>query len=183
MRNLVLLLTFVLLVIIIGCSPVTVKHDFDHEYDFSKLKTYRWQADSEIDKYNTLAKNPFVYKRVQSSVDKVMQEKGFEKVDSGDADLCVVVHAGVKEKMQIHQHSGYYGWYRPWWGPYGGYTDVSYYDEGTLVIDLVNLETKELAWRGSGTGVVKDYKDSEKMQKDLDAIVAKILANFPPVGI
>jgi hypothetical protein len=33
----------------------------------------------------------------------------------------------------------------------------------------------------SATGTVKDYKDSEDMQKDIDAAVKKILQHFPSV--
>jgi hypothetical protein len=57
---------------------------------------------------------------------------------------------------------------------------VSYYTEGTLVIDMVAWETKELAWRGMGTKTVRDYKDTEKQQAAIDKSVAKILADFPP---
>lgn len=49
-----------------------------------------------------------------------------------------------------------------------------------MVIDIVDFENKELAWRGTGTDVVRDYNDGEKMQKDIDAAVAEILAKFPP---
>jgi hypothetical protein len=177
----VLLFTLALLIFICsGCSPVTVKYDYDHEYDFGKYKTYCWPSEDQIDKYNSLVKNSLVYKRVQTAVDMVLQGKGFSLVECSAADLCVVVHSGVKDRMQIYQNHGYYGWYRPWWGPYGGYTEVSYYEEGTLVIDLVDEKTKELTWRGTATGTVKDYKDSEDMQKDIDEVVGKILQHFPP---
>jgi hypothetical protein len=171
---------FVMVFILVSCSPVTVKTDYDHEYDFSQYKSYRWAEETELAKTDVLAKNPLVYKRVQKAVDKDLQAKGFTREESGDTDFVVVAHAGTKDRMQINQYGGYGGWYHPFWGPYGGYTDVSHYTEGSLVIDLVDSKKKELAWRGTGTGIVKDYKDSDKMQKDLDESVAKILASFPP---
>ena len=72
------------------------------------------------------------------------------------------------------------GWYNPWWGPYGGHNDVSYYKEGTLVIDIVNAKKMKLIWRGLGATTVKDYKDSKKMEADIDKAVNKIMASFPP---
>lgn len=181
MRAILIFSMSVLFIILTGCSSLTVRQDYDREYDFSQYKTYRWPADSEMDKYDVLTKNSLAYKRVQTAVDKDLQAKGFSMRESGETDFVVVAHAGVKEKMQIYQDgSGRYGWYDPWWGPYGGYTDVSYYKEGTLVIDIVDRKNKELAWRGIGTGVVKEYNNPDKMQKDLDAAVAKILDNFPP---
>jgi hypothetical protein len=47
------------------------------------------------------------------------------------------------------------------------------------VIDIVPWETKELAWRGMGTKTIGEY-NSEKQQKGIDAVVTKILNDFPP---
>jgi hypothetical protein len=80
----------------LGCSPITVKYDYDHEYDFGQYQTYCWPSEDQIDKYNTFVKNTLVYKRVQYAVDKVLVAKGFSRVECGEADLCVVVHAGKR---------------------------------------------------------------------------------------
>ena len=169
-----------LLILLFACSPVTVNYDYDHEYNFDELKTYRWVTAEEADANDVLAKNTIVAKRIKTAVDNELQAKGLTKVDD-NADLAVNILGGVEEKMQIYHHRGSYGWYHPWWGPYGGYTDVSYYEEGTLVIDIISLKTKELAWRGVGTSTLKNYSNPEKMQRDIDAAVAQILANYPPV--
>lgn len=176
-----IILMIALFVILTACSTISVRSDYDHSYDFSKYKTYRWSVESELNRRDALKKNPLVEKRVHSSIDRELQAKGFIHKEAGEVDFVVVAHAGVKEKMHIDQYSGgRYGWYHPWWGPYGGYTNISYYKEGTLVIDIVDSRNKELAWRGTGTDVVKNYNNGEKMQKDIDAAVAKILAGFPP---
>jgi hypothetical protein len=84
--------------------------------------------------------------------------------------------------MQVSQTGGGYygGWYDPWWGPYGGSTHVSYYEEATLVIDIISWENKELAWRGMATGVVKENQTGEEQQERLDGIVAQIFVAYPP---
>ena len=63
---------------------------------------------------------------------------------------------------------------------YGGGTSVYYYDETTLLIDLIDVVLKELVWRGSGTGTVNDYSDQQEMQEAIDDVVAKIMYDFPP---
>jgi hypothetical protein len=179
------------LLLVSSCASVEVNTDFDPEYDFSSFKTYRWATDEELNPEDILVKTPLVRKRFVNSVERVMLEKGFTKVPSGDVDIVIVMHAGSKEKIQVDQTpSGpgpvyyrgglYRGWYNPWWGAYGGYTDVSYYTEGTLVIDMVSWKTKELTWRGMGTKTVRDFKGSDKQQEVIDQIVGKILADFPP---
>ena len=57
---------------------------------------------------------------------------------------------------------------------------MSYYTEGTLVIDLVDAEKKEMVWRGMGTGIVKRYKNPEDAQRNIDKIVDRIMQGFPP---
>lgn len=185
------LLTLILATLFVsGCASVTVRTDFDPAFDFSSLKTYRWANDEELNPEDVLVKSPLVRKRFVKSVDSVMGEKGFTKIESGDADLVIVMHAGSKEKVSVshtpdygpsyYGRSYYRGWYNPWWGAYGGSTTVSSYTEGTLVIDVVSWKTKEMVWRGTGTKTVGDYKDSEKQQAAIDKAVAKILADFPP---
>ena len=169
--------------LLIGCSSVKVTTDHDPEIDFSKYNTYLWYA-GEMPADDQLSANPLVKKRVASSVEKDLESKGFTKGEDGQADLVVIIHAGTKEKMQVtnYGYGGYgYGRYRGGWGGYGGGTDVHYYDETTLIIDLVDLELKELVWRGTGTGTVKNYSDQQEMQKATDEVVAKIMNDFPPM--
>ena len=135
---------------------------------------------------DALSANPLVKKRVAASVDKTLQDKGYS-IGTADAyDFVVIIHAGQKEKMQItnYDYGGYgYGRYGRGWGGYGGYghTDVYQYDETTLVIDIMDAKKKEMVWRSTVTGVVKEYSNQEEQQEAIDKVVAKMLSEFPPV--
>jgi Domain of unknown function (DUF4136) len=167
--------------LISSCSTIRVQSDYDHSYNFRQYGSYRVASDSELNLRDALKRNPLVYKRVLDAINKDLQAKGFILKRTGQADFVVVAHAGVKEKMRLEQYNAAgYGWYHPWWGPYGGYTNISYYKEGTLVLDIVDFKNKELAWRGTGTDVIRNYSSGNDMQKDIDDAVTKILANFPP---
>jgi hypothetical protein len=168
-----------------GCSPVSVNYDFDPNTDFSAIKTYGWGESPARD--DLLAENTLLKKRIQNSVDRYMQSRGYTLVDPARADVLIVLQAVVKEKMRITDWggpAGYYRnpWYDPWWGvgAYGGRVDVSYYNEGTLIIDIVDNAKKELIWRGLGTGIVQRNSDPEKQQKAVDQYVTEILDRFPP---
>ena len=183
MKYLQIFTAIIFVVFMLGCSSVSVQSDYDPEYDFSKFKTYRWASAKEINPNDELVKFPLVYKRVQESVDRVLQQKGMTKVEGDQFDVVVIAHAGSKERMQVHQTGGYgayHGWYEPWWGAYGGSTHVSYYEEATLVIDIVSWKNKELAWRGLATGTVEEHKNVASMQKRIDNVVDQIFANYPP---
>lgn len=170
--------------IIAGCSSVKVTSDYDPEYDFTKMKNYRWAYSDELNPNDELKKYPLVAQRVKIAVDNELKSKGYNLVEGDDFDFVVIAHAGSKEKMNVQQTGGgyYRGWYDPWWGPYGGggTTTVSYYEEATLVLDFISWENKELAWRGMGTGTVKEQSSPESMQERIDDVIVKILANFPP---
>lgn len=161
-----------------ACSTINVSSDFDPTQDFNKYKTYRWAKKKERNPNDILSKNIRLRKAIQSAVDKVLQKKGFEKVSTGKPDFVVIVNGGVKNKINVYHHGGY--WYHPWWGPYGGYTTVSHYREGSLVVDIVDTKEKELSWRGIATGITKYDVDPDFLQEDIDKIVTKVLEDFPP---
>ena len=166
-----------------SCSSVDVRTDHDPDVDFSAYKTYAWVGNGGVIEGSELARYPLVARRVKDATDRNLRDLGLEMVgDPETADFAIVIHTGTQERMQVTNYGGYYGYYRydPWWGPYGGHTDVSYYTEGSLVIDFVDVATKELAWRGIGTAIVKNYSSPEDAQKGIDKVVDRILMGFPP---
>jgi hypothetical protein len=173
-----LIITISLIALLASCSSLNISTDYDPTQDFSKYKTYRWARIKERDPNDILSKNLLLRKKVQAAVNKGLQEKGFTKLDRGKPDFIVFIHAGVQQRMNVYRHGGYY--YGGWWGPYGGYTSVSHYKQGTLVVDIVDTEEKELSWRGIASDVVKSYSDPEALQEELDYIISAMLEDFPP---
>jgi len=172
------IITISLIVLLSSCSSLNISTDYDPTQDFSKYKTYRWARIKERDPNDILSKNLMLRKRIQAAVNKGLIEKGFTKLDKGKPDFIVFIHAGVQQRMNVYHHGGYY--YGGWWGPYGGYTSVSHYKQGTLVVDIVDTEEKELSWRGIASDVVKSYSDPESLQEELDYIISAMLDDFPP---
>lgn len=170
------------LFLITGCSSTKIKSDFDPKADFSKYKTYQWISGIKINPNDELSRHPRILKTIQASVDKVLKEKGFPQVESGNPDFLVAVHAVVQQETQVEQVAGASSIYSPWWAPYGGYVSMSYYDEGTLVVDVIDPADKKIIWRGMGKQAIKNYRDSQaaQRQKDYDDLVAKIMSTFPP---
>ena len=171
---------FISLVVIIffACSSLKIAYDYDPTQDFSSYKTYRWAKLKERDPSDVLSKNPMLRKRVQMAADLILEMKGFEKLKKGDPDFIIFIHAGVQPRMNVYYHGPY--WYHPWWGPYGGYTSVSYYEQGTLVIDIVDRKEKELSWRSIASDVLKRYSDLKDLQEYINNVVSLMLEDFPP---
>ncbi len=170
---------------LIGCSSVKYTTDFDPTQDFGKYKTYRFANPGEVDPEDLLTQYPLIKKRVITAINDDFKAKGFELVESGP-DFVVLLAAGSKERMQVtstggYGYGGWYGGYRGYGGGYGGSTYVSYYEEGTLIIDIIDWQEKELSFRGAATGTLsKSEKTPEESQADIDELVVNILAKFPP---
>jgi hypothetical protein len=148
-------------------TPITVSSDYDQDYDFAKLKTFKFLDIPPESGINELDAG-----RLKRAVEKVMGGKGYTV--SEQADFGVAMHFGVQEKTQIDTISyGYYGW-----GPGGA--QVWQYDEGTLVIDFIDMEKNHLIWRGSGTKILSDNPSIDEKTKNINEAVTKILNEFPP---
>jgi hypothetical protein len=172
---------------LIGCSSIKYSTDFDPTQDFSKYKTYRFANANEVDPEDLLAQYPLIKKRVMTAIEEDFASKGFELAQGAEPDFVVLLAAGSKERMQVTQTGGYgyggwYGGYRGYGGyGYGGSTHVSYYEEGTLIIDIVDWQEKELSFRGTATGTLsKSEKTPEESQADIDELISNILSKFPP---
>jgi len=173
------LVIIILLVSLTGCSSLTVKYDYDQDANWVKYRTYGWmeKPQQETDPTSPLPNTELFQQRVQSSVNLVMANRRITQ--STDPDLLVIYHLGSAEKIQVtdwgYRYSDYY------WGYGGRQIDVYQFTEGSLVIDLVDAETQQLVWRGTGTKVIDQTQASpEEMQERLNKIVAKIMESFPP---
>jgi hypothetical protein len=57
---------------------------------------------------------------------------------------------------------------------------VQEYEEGTLVLDFVDADTKGLVWRGVATDALDAHATPEDRGKQIQEAVTKILAKYPP---
>ncbi|HSI71301.1 MAG TPA: DUF4136 domain-containing protein [Gillisia sp.] len=169
-----------LAVTMVSCNTVRVASDYDQQADFNQYQTYAFfkpgidEAEiSDLDK-----------KRILRAIETEMAAKGFTK--SEDPDLLVNIFTKTKENINIYQNHmmgwggwgwGGWGWgMHPWhWGPQ---TAVGRSSDGTLYIDFVAAEDKELVWQGMGTAALA--KDVNRKQKRINEIVQKILETYPP---
>ena len=184
-------MVIVMAALVAGCSTIETSHDYDPKANFAGLKTYQWlnepqklTGDPRIDGNTILAS------RIHEAVNTELAARGFRKVSS-DPDFLVAYHVSLDKRRSVQTLNSYYG-YGPGWGyGYGasyrpGYwagapeTYVYEYEEGTLILDIVNPENKELIWRGSAQDEVHFKSTPEKDQTQLNEAVHKMLEKFPP---
>ncbi|OEY71737.1 DUF4136 domain-containing protein [Salegentibacter salarius] len=164
-----------LAILVTSCSSVRVASDYDREVNFKQYESYAFFKPG-IDKAEI---SDLDKKRILRAIEAEMQRKGFTKSD--DPDLLVSIFTKTNENINIYQNNmmGWgYGWgWHPWyWG--SGFNTVNRTSEGTLYIDLIDAEGKELVWQGMGTAALAS--DVNKKQKRINEIVSEILEKYPP---
>jgi hypothetical protein len=162
-----------------GCSSVTVNHDWDRQEDFSKLETFAWMeqpVDPAGDARAAAMSSGLFAARLHNSVNKHLQAKGYS-IDTEKPDFVIVYHTGIQDKVNVTNWGYTYG---PYWGPWGESVDVYQYAEGTLVLDFIDFETKQLIWRGTAQKALAENPDPEKVERNIDEVVVRLLERFPP---
>lgn len=166
---------FILLVASLGlssCSPFKVRSDYAQTANFTSYKTYKIRIDDL--KLNDIDKD-----RVLNELSKQLQTKGLQPGES--PDLIVNVKANHKKITDINTTNPYGMW--GWGGGFGwgigmNRTWTSNYNEGAIIVDLVDAQTQKLVWQGIGSGIAVDRPKAK--QKQIPQIVAEIMANYPP---
>lgn len=184
-RALAALASAALVLLAAGCANTNARTDFDPSADFSRFHTYVWAGGKDMTTQGAL-ENSLVDKRVKQIVTRQLTAKGLTEVAEGQpSDLVVRYWVGVKEKQSIESVPGGawgYGPYGPYWGgrwgPAYDQIVVNDYHEGTLIIDLIDAASKDLAWRAYLVQTLdRDLnKTAAKAEKNAEAA----FTNYPP---
>jgi hypothetical protein len=173
LKPLILVLAFSLA----SCSSVKVVTDYDTKANFEKYKTFAFYKPG-IDKADISSLDK---KRVLRAIESELLAQGFVKSDN--PDMLVSIFTKSRRKVNVNQNNfGYgFGWgWNPWmWNGMGNNVNVSEYTEGTLFIDFIDKDKKELVWQGIGTGALK-MQSVEKKEERIRLFVKEIIARFPP---
>jgi len=166
---------------LISCGPsLKVTHDYDKSVNFDQYKTFAlYKSDSIHD-----AISPLNQQRIVNAVKDEMVKKGFQE-NTSNPDVLVNITAVLENRVAVSSTTDYYGYggmYRPyyWGGGMGSSTtnyNVQHYKDGSLIIDVVDANSKKLVWQGTGNkeidGPVKNPDTA------IPKAVASIMESFP----
>ena len=158
-----------------GCgSSVKVTTQHDETVDFADYGSYAWVPEPEGE---DRAASSFVFRYIKQAISDEMAARELE-FDESNPDVLVAYHAAVNQQITgaTIDHWGYgRGRYGGGWGT--STASVNSYNEGTMVIDVIDAQRNELVWRGVANGAVDK---PESAQEKIPETVAKLLADFPP---
>ena len=158
-----------------ACQTVQVESDYDETVDFARYQTFDWLPQPRNAPHNDQI-NDILDNRIKRAIEAELVTDGYQKNQRGRPDLYVVYHAATRRQID-RTYFERWGYNRRGQLRRRGAVRVESYKEGTLIIDLVDAEQRELVWRGTATGAVSDLKQTDKK---LFGAVERIFEEFPP---
>jgi hypothetical protein len=181
-------LLLVCLALVLGaCGTLRTTYDYDPGYGFPEAGTWGFMPEPESG--DRMSESELAHRRIRTAIEIVMDAKGFREVDE-NPDIRIGYHTATQEEVTHEVVNSYYdgwgyGYYRrPYY--YGGmmveHTTVRdrRWEVGTLVVDVYDVASRELVWRGSGEETVHHARDPQKEQAHITEAVTKIMEPFPP---
>jgi hypothetical protein len=171
--------------LIAGCASNRAppsRIDYDRKADFSVYRTFGFPKETGTDRggYSTLVTSYF-----KNSVTTAMEARGYKYTEE-HPDLLVNFFMNTRERTEYRSGPnaslgyGYYG-YR-----YGLYNAWPMYDEdrtvtykvGTINVDIVDAEKKQLIWEGVSEGRISDEAMANP-KVTVNAVVTELMRQYP----
>lgn len=162
-----------------GCATLTVSSHIERNITFDNYVTYDWGPPDNLPVGDPrLDNNPFFQDYVQGAIEKRLAAKGYERVLTGPPDLLIHYHASVNQKVDVYEVDARYGYC------YGNcQPQVTDYELGTLVVDVVDAKTSKVVWRGWAQDVMNGVIDNqERLEKQVGEGIEKMMLQMPRGG-
>ncbi|WP_210396614.1 DUF4136 domain-containing protein [Motiliproteus sediminis] len=182
-----------------GCQQMAVNTDFDPYVEFANYRTFDWMPEKSVD---LPADQQLLSQRLKYTVEQELRNKGIVR-DESAPDFLISYYGDSQKRTseRLVEHGNYWGdrdrydHYRHspdktdpryWNTPPEQRTRINYtrsletqtitYTEGTLVIDFLDAESRQVVWQSNIRGVLSN---SDPMKSVTEA-VQRALTQFPP---
>ena len=185
MSNGKLLTLAALAVVAAGCASTQApknRIDYDRSADFSVYRTYGFPKETGTDRggYSTLVTSYF-----KSSISAAMEARGY-KYSEEKPDLLVNFFMNTRERTETASQPrmaagyGYYGYRYGLYNPWPAYEDhhTVTYQIGTINVDIVDAEKKQLIWEGISEGRVSEEAMANP-KVTVNAVVTELMRQYP----
>ncbi|MEY4095024.1 MAG: hypothetical protein RLZZ53_2223 [Acidobacteriota bacterium] len=159
-----------------GCATMVVSSHIERGADFTSYATYNWGPPDNLPVGDPrLDNNPFFNDYLQGTIEKQLAAKGYRQAGSGAPDLLIHYHASVSQRLDVYTVDNRYGYC------YGNCEpQVADFDQGTLVVDVVDAKTNKVVWRGWSQDTMNGVIDNqERLEKQVEKGVTKMMQLLP----
>jgi len=158
-----------------GCVTMSVSSHLERGANFATYRTWDWGVADALPVGDPRLDNNSIFKdHLEGALEKALAGRRLQRAGPGtSADILVHYHASVNQRFQVNESEGNCQGAdcRP------GVID---YEQGTLVIDMMDAKTNKLLWRGWAQDSVQGVIDNQdRMDKKIDEAVTKMMAQLP----
>jgi len=163
-----------------GCATLTASAHVERSVNFNDYVTYDWGPPDNLPVGDPrLDNNPFFHDYLEGAIEKRLAGKGYKRVPfGGPPDLLIHYHAAVNQRVEVSsvdQANGYC------------YQDCTPrmvdYEQGTLVVDIVDAKTNRVVWRGWAQDIMNGVIDNQdRLDKQVEDGVGKMMKLLPIGG-
>ncbi|MEX0288519.1 MAG: DUF4136 domain-containing protein [Flavobacteriaceae bacterium] len=165
-----------LFVVMVSCNSISnlkTTAEYDQNANFKSFQDYKFLMEASVsdtyDNHSTENKRAF-----ENAIHKELKSKGLEETET--PDLFVNFFVVDEHKSESVTQTSYRDQH------YGGMTHldtyIKDYEQGTIIVDLVDASSKKLVWRGVGTGIITGKQ--KDMEKTINEAVKAVLSQYPP---
>jgi hypothetical protein len=184
-------LLFIILSVLVFVSCTTqpkVETDHQADFDFSALKTFD-VADTKQDSKDSILVSPFTLSHIHSALEGELAKRYQSAATGAKPDFIVSYHVVIEEKIDPRSYDdlygfGYYGRGYRYPSPFfhGINTGLRVYNQGSLIIDIVDAKTEKPIWRGVSEKRLSRSMAPQQQREVLSRAVTEVIAQFPPVN-
>jgi hypothetical protein len=161
-----------------ACAPIRVSSHVDQGRDFTRYRTFDWgPADALPANDPRFERDAFFQDHIQGAIERNMAARGFERVSATtEPDVRVHFHAVIDRRLDVNRldyQSGYCS-------SSDCQVGVSEYKEGTLVVDIIDVRTNRLVWRGWAQDSVEGVLDNQdRLARKIEDAVRLMFLRLP----
>lgn len=161
-----------------GGMRVQAGADYSTSVDFARYATFTWDEPDDRPVGDPRIENNELFEtRLHAAVAFELSRSGIRESNPGPA-LIAHHHVTVRNRVDVYEADAEAG-YRS--TEYGEGTQVVQYDEGTILVDLADAETRDLIWRGwAQFDIGRALSDPDLMVEAINEAIAKMFEEFPP---
>ncbi|MEN9362103.1 MAG: hypothetical protein RL095_3638 [Verrucomicrobiota bacterium] len=146
----------------------------------SKVASYDYQKGSDFKQYRDCRMEPkaasgvtgLVESRIEALLPEILASRGLPM----KADSKLVCRVRLRDVQRLASSPSMHHWGHHW--PHHYDCDVYSYQATEMLLQLVDVDTREVVWQAHVASLGKAAKDEAKLRE----LLAEILAEYPPKG-
>jgi len=169
-------------IVIASCSSNKPTVDYRTDYNFSNLKSF---AILPVDQ--SVYDNPKISEIEINRITQLMGaelSKRFNQVDKDQADFLVRYFLVLEERMRVDTYNASFGMYRGGYGYHYGVQSPqvknTYYEHGSIIVDILDANSQDVVWRGSTEGRVSKNPTPQERDEKISRHLNELFSKFPP---